>query len=81
MDEDTDSDLELLPRRERAACRPSAPPGNWGTARERAGTPGSVPGPPPTTGHCPLWGTRPHAPPRATVLRRAGSRMRPRAAA
>ena len=77
-DADSDSDPEMIPeapraahprgpRRQRAACTPSAPRGSRATAPGKAGAPGTIPDPPPMTGHCPQWGTRLHAPPCATV--------------
>ena len=68
-------------RRRRAACPPSAPPGNRATAPAKAGVQGSTPSPAPMTERCSRWDTRPHAPPCATGWRRAGSWMRPHAAA
>ena len=49
--------------------------------RRRPSSLGNTPGPQPTTGHCPQWGSRPHTPPCATVWRRAGSGMGPSTAA
>ena len=68
-------------RRRRAACPPSAPRGNGATAPAKAGAPRNTPSPAPMTERCPRWDVRPHAPPCATGWRRAGSWMRPRAAA
>ena len=50
-------------------------------AAEKTGAPSNTPDPAPMSGRCPRLGTQPHAPPCATGWRRAGSWMRPRAAA
>ena len=68
-------------RRRWAACPPSAPRGNGATALAKAGAPNSTLSPAPMTERCPKWDPRPHAPPYATGWRRAGSWMRPHAAA
>ena len=68
-------------RRRQAACPRSAPRGNGATAPEKAGAPSSTPSPAPLTERCPRWDTRPQVPPYATGWRRAGSWIRPRAAA
>ena len=68
-------------RRRRAACPPSAPGGNGATAPPKAGAANSTLSPAPMTERCPRWDPRPHAPPYATGWRRAGSWIRPHAAA
>ena len=68
-------------RRRRAACPPSAPRGNGATAPAKAGAPNSTLSPDPMTERCLRSNPRPHAPPYATGWRRAGSWMRPHAAA
>ena len=68
-------------RRMRAACPPSAPRGNGATSPAKAGAPDSTLSPAPMTERCPRWDPRPHAPLYATGWRRAGSWMRPHAAA
>ena len=68
-------------RRRRAACPPSAPRGNGATAPAKAGAQNSTLSAAPRKERCPRWDARPHAPPYATGWRRAGSWLRPHAAA
>ena len=80
-DAGADSDLEIISESPagstpaeptpRAACPPSAPCGNGGTAPENTGAPSDTLDPALMTERCPRWGTRPHAPPCATGWRRA----------
>ena len=81
-DAGTDSDLEEIPEPSTGSTPAEpAPRRNGATAPAKAGAPKSTPSPAPITKGCPRLDARPHAPPYATMWRRAGSWMRPHAAA